>query len=423
MVRVKIILDLSYLGTRFNGWQAQAKSAAALAPPAELAPPSLPGPPLDHERFFTRSFILRCRLYNRGRCQKGDGCRSAHICSDCYRRGLRTFHALCEGLCPEDEDASLQETVDLALRRAWSSQNWRLKGPGGLVPSGRTDRGVHAHQMLAFFNCHLAGAADDELPDIAERLPGLLNAQLPWDVRCRNAWWTKDLGFNTRGEATKTYTYYLAQQVEGSPLAAELRQAAWVLEDERPLDQALMCAVGRVLVGRHDFLALSSVRVGEAASTVREIESLEITCPRHVNFGLMRFCCDSGRLHAAEECQECGSCGAKAPRTAAPLDAKPIQLLRSWVEYSRKNIAVRISVKGQGFLKHMVRRIVGLLVEVGLHQRPPLKTLAELGVEADDRRAHGRPPKAPAQGLWLEKVEVDEAPGCSEANPAGGAVG
>ena len=43
--------------------------------------------------------------------------------------------------------------------------------------------------------------------------------------------------------------------------------------------EALMCAVGRVLVGRHDFLALSSVRVGEAW---RSRAAVRTTCARHV---------------------------------------------------------------------------------------------------------------------------------------------
>ena len=44
----------------------------------------------------------------------------------------------------------------------------------------------------------------------------------------------------------------------------------------------------------------------------------------------------------------------------------------------------------------MVRRIVGFLVQLGLHERPD--------VTAEQLRE--RPPKAPAEGLWLEEVET-----------------
>jgi len=54
-------------------------------------------------------------------------------------------------------------------------------------------------------------------------------------------------------------------------------------------------------------------------------------------------------------------------------------------------------VEADGFLYHMVRNIVGTLVEVGRgHWRP--EYLAEI-LAAKDRSAAG--PMAPAQGLWL----------------------
>ena len=51
-MRLKVVLELSYLGSRFVGWQPQAPRVES----------DLPGP---------------CRHFNRGRCKKGDGCRSA----------------------------------------------------------------------------------------------------------------------------------------------------------------------------------------------------------------------------------------------------------------------------------------------------------------------------------------------------------
>jgi tRNA pseudouridine38-40 synthase len=58
-------------------------------------------------------------------------------------------------------------------------------------------------------------------------------------------------------------------------------------------------------------------------------------------------------------------------------------------------------VRGSGFLHHMVRNLVGTLVEVGkgkLESRDVLRIL-----EARDRTLAG--PTAPAQGLCLVNVE------------------
>ncbi len=65
------------------------------------------------------------------------------------------------------------------------------------------------------------------------------------------------------------------------------------------------------------------------------------------------------------------------------------------------NGVLRIVVEGNGFLRHMVRNIVGTLVETGLG-RMDVKRFAEI-LEAGDRRLAGR--KAPPQGLFLMEVK------------------
>jgi len=60
-----------------------------------------------------------------------------------------------------------------------------------------------------------------------------------------------------------------------------------------------------------------------------------------------------------------------------------------------------IEVEGDGFLRQMVRAIVGSLVDVGRGQRTP-ESMAEM-IAARDRRAAG--PNAPAQGLTLVSVK------------------
>jgi tRNA pseudouridine38-40 synthase len=62
-------------------------------------------------------------------------------------------------------------------------------------------------------------------------------------------------------------------------------------------------------------------------------------------------------------------------------------------------------VEGTGFLKYMVRAVVGTLVEVGDGRRTPASVRYVL--KARDRGAAG--PTAPAEGLYLVRVDYDAA--------------
>ena len=62
-------------------------------------------------------------------------------------------------------------------------------------------------------------------------------------------------------------------------------------------------------------------------------------------------------------------------------------------------------VTGSGFLRHMVRIIVGSLVEIGRGRRP-VEWLADL-IAARDRTQAG--PTAPPQGLFLVRVDYGGA--------------
>lgn len=61
---------------------------------------------------------------------------------------------------------------------------------------------------------------------------------------------------------------------------------------------------------------------------------------------------------------------------------------------------VGVLVSADAFLHHMIRNVVGTLVEVGLGRRPP-RWVADV-LARRDRRAAG--PTAPADGLYLLRV-------------------
>ncbi len=71
---------------------------------------------------------------------------------------------------------------------------------------------------------------------------------------------------------------------------------------------------------------------------------------------------------------------------------------------TRQGELVLYDVEANAFLRHMVRNIVGTLVEVGRRERAPA-SFAEL-LEARDRTLAG--PTAPPQGLFLVEVRYEE---------------
>lgn len=65
------------------------------------------------------------------------------------------------------------------------------------------------------------------------------------------------------------------------------------------------------------------------------------------------------------------------------------------------NNMLEITVEAQGFLKYMVRNIVGTLVEIGRGKRPP-EEMREI-IDSRDRNIAGI--TAPARGLYLKEVK------------------
>ena len=163
-----------------------------------------------------------------------------------------------------------------------------------------------------------------------------LNALLPDDVSCVRAEEAPS-GFDARRWARgKRYIYSILQTNTRAPL----QRHVW--EIRRPLDVEAMRAASPALVGTHDFAALRAADC-PAKTTVREIRKLQIVQrDRHVD----------------------------------------------------------VIVEATAFLKHMVRNIVGTLVEVG-HGRRPADSLAMLLAGRDRIRAG---PTAPARGLVLDEV-------------------
>ena len=167
-----------------------------------------------------------------------------------------------------------------------------------------------------------------------------LNAKLPDDIRVREVE-TVARSFHARfGARRKSYRYRLNLAPVANPME---RCFTWHLSD--PLDLSALEQAGADLVGQHDFAAFqTSASDATVSTTVRTIFDLRV-------------------VRESDE-------------------------------------IVAIDVVGDGFLRYMVRTIVGTLVEVGLGRRPVDDMPGVLGSLKRDRAG----PTAPAQGLVLVSV-------------------
>jgi tRNA pseudouridine38-40 synthase len=174
-------------------------------------------------------------------------------------------------------------------------------------------------------------------------LQGALNGLLPADVRVVSAALAPP-GFHARKSAvSKQYRYVL--DCGGVPLPQRRRFAGWV---SRPLEEASVQAAAALFIGRHDFASLASTG-GSAKTTVRTVTRSEVTFDDH---------------------------------------------------------GLTYEVEADGFLRKMVRSMVGGLIDVGRGACAPGDLAAAL--EARDRRAWPAP--APPSGLTLVRVDYPSGP-------------
>jgi tRNA pseudouridine38-40 synthase len=246
-----------------------------------------------------------------------------------------------------------ERTIQGELQQALGRVTGELPLPQG---SGRTDAGVHALGQVASFTL--------EAPIPPQNLLRALNRTLPAAIRVVQAI-TVPATFHARHSAVaKTYEYRVYREAICPPTLAR-----YVLACSWPLDLDEMQRAARMFEGEHDFLSF--------AATDPDLRS---------------------RGMALDEAAEAGEEPVKgAVRTV---------FSSGWEKRTTEGGELRVyRVRGNGFLHHMVRNLVGTLIDVG---RGKLKAEMIPGILAARARSAAGP-TAPAQGLFLHSVEHKES--------------
>lgn len=244
---------------------------------------------------------------------------------------------------------TIGETLEAAASKVLSGKGQRQRVV--IHGSGRTDAGVHARAQVAHMRC------EADLP--ASVLIKAINAHLPPDVRVLKLE-ACEPSFHAQLDVTaKTYRYFILHARTGKDPVhwPFLRPYTWFVT--YPLDYDAMRAALARLEGEHDFASFQN-RGTPVEDTVREIHGAKLIVH------------EGGREHP--------------PWMPGP-------------EFEAKLLEIR--VRGSGFLKQMVRTIVGTVVEVGRGKLKP-EEITEI-LQQKSRSASGM--TAPPQGLFLDHVE------------------
>jgi len=231
----------------------------------------------------------------------------------------------------------------------------RLVGEAPLPQgSGRTDAGVHALAQVASFELQA------RIP--AANLVLALNRTLPGSIRVLDAR-TVEERFHARHSAVaKTYEYRVLPVEPAAEQMCSPFIARYVYAYSWKLDIELLRKAAGALVGEHDFRSFAASEPDLAARR------------------------DGADL---------------ASQTEARTTLRTI-FSSEWREQATDEFRLLIyRVRGNGFLHHMVRNLVGTMLDVG-RGYIKLEEIPQI-LAARDRAAAG--PTAPARGLFLHSVE------------------
>jgi tRNA pseudouridine38-40 synthase len=245
-----------------------------------------------------------------------------------------------------------EPTIQGELRAALGRITGETPLPQG---SGRTDAGVHALGQVASFAL--------QAPIPPENLLKALNRTLPASIRVLDAR-TMPAGFHARHSAVaKSYEYRIFRGAMCPPFLAR-----YVVTCPWQMDVGRLEKAAKVFEGEHDFMSFAAT--------------------------------DPDLAHR----EQVSLVGEGLPEGVCPEDTTAVRRIfsSSWERRESEGGDLLVyRVRGNGFLHHMVRNLVGTMLEVGRGRLDAEEILGILG--ARSRSAAG--PTAPARGLFLCSVE------------------
>jgi len=236
--------------------------------------------------------------------------------------------------------------------------------------SGRTDAGVHALAQVA--------SVQLESPIPERNLVIALNDMLPASVRVNSVEVVPD-SFHARHSArAKTYRYRIYRGDVCPPFLAR-----YVYHDPYPMDEEALIRAADQVVGKHDFTSFAASDPDRSARIAEATPASISGAP---------FWPSVGQGPTAKEEEHGG------PSSSGIVTN--VRIIHSSL-WARTRDELVYTVRGDGFLHHMVRNLVGtfLLVGKGSLKISDVPTI----LEARNRSAAG--PTAAACGLYLVNVE------------------
>ncbi len=251
--------------------------------------------------------------------------------------------------------------------------------------AGRTDAGVHAVGQVAHFKTQSALTAQE--------FQRAFNALLPPAIRVVHC---EEVGpdFHARWQAlAKTYAYRIWRGRVVPPFAHR-----YLLHYPFPLDESAMAEAARLFVGEHDFTSFAASSGSEDNDRDRNprreilhcalVRCLPLADAGSVGRGFAR---DSANLAPPQ----------KSPAAEGNCTAAAISQLRNYFGLGDELVCL---IRGKSFLRYMVRKMVGTLIDVGKGRLKP-EDVARL-FELRDRSKSGA--TLPPHGLCLVSVEYPE---------------
>jgi tRNA pseudouridine38-40 synthase len=254
--------------------------------------------------------------------------------------------------------------------------------------SGRTDAGVHALAQVASVSIHS--------PIPAQNLARAMNDLLPRSIRVLSVEEMPPEFHARKSAVAKTYRYRIFRGDICPPFLAR-----YVYHHPYPLDEARMIAAAKLVEGEHDFTSFAAVDP-ERGRPPQQAKILRVQTSESPLHGAK-----NARVDDPERPSQRAKTGRSADleRDSPEREEEAVNNVRKIFrsEWRREGDELHYTVRGNGFLHHMVRNLVGtfLMVGKGSLKIEDVRRILELR----DRSAAAA--TAPASGLFLVNVEYE----------------